>query len=432
MKKATILMIISILALVSIGLLYVFVYENPLRGTLYGKGYEPMMEIDDTITYNQAKEDFDYLYNLIKTRHYSALGGNVQENVTKAYDTVINELKSENSLSDMWRGINSILHELDDGHAQTGYLFQSDPKIYNVSFDVVSENECYVTIDGQSYKLVSIYGLPISSVYNIAKETFSYENIYYLNHLLEKRLVYPIYETYFTNNVNEIGTIQYLDSNNQIVTYHMQKVQISNEDIKAVTYSIDLNNNIGLLKINQMIDDEASKKAFHDFFSEVKKNNIDNIIIDLQDNGGGNSLIIKNLMTYFPMETYKDYGSSVRYRLYHTTHKPQLRKNDFDEELSFSGKIFLITSSETFSSAAMLTAIFKDNDMGLIYGEPIGNKPSMYGDILQYQLPNSKFPIQLTYKFFTRPNGVTTDKTIMPDVLVNPSEAYLKIVEDIS
>jgi hypothetical protein len=55
--------------------------------------------------------------------------------------------------------------------------------------------------------------------------------------------------------------------------------------------------------------------------------------------------------------------------------------------------------------------------------EPIGNKPSMYGDMLNYQMPYSKLGFSTTYKRFIRPNHELNEHTIYPNRLVYAHEA---------
>lgn len=429
MKKKALITITMIILFFITGALYFFVYEDSLRGTMYNSPYADMIGTDEYLTYEQTKEDIDYLYNLIKTRHYSALGRTVPTNVKTAYESVIEDLDETNSMAKIWRSIATILHELNDGHARTGYIFPDVPYVYDTAFDIRARAEWYIDIDGSKYQLISIHGLPVEEVYDIAKATFSYENVYYLHYLLEARLIYAIYELYFTDNLTQNGSIQYLDSSQNLIDGQMNLVLYESNAVEPVRFSIDIENKVGLLEINQMINDQDSKDTFHEFFLQVKLESIETVIIDLQQNGGGNSLIIQDLMTYFPLETYTNYGSSIRYRLFHLVYDPREVKNEINQDLVFSGQTYLITSSRTFSSAAMFSAIFKDNEMGLIVGEPMGNQPSMYGDVLQYQLPNSGFPVTLTYKFFTRPNGVLSDDTIYPDLIVNPEDAYQEILD---
>lgn len=431
MKRKILLISIICSLILAVGIVYFFVYEDPMRGTMHNKAYQEMMGPNDTLTYEEAKADIDYLYDLIKTRHYSAIGKTVKDDVEQAYQLVLSQLKQENSLFEMWRNISLILHELDDGHARTGFIYSETPFVYDISLDIYSRSEWYMTLDGHQYPLVSMHGMPVEDIYDIAKDTFSYENEYYLNYLLESRLVYTAYEYFFTGNWTEEGNVTYLDQQEHIVNDQMHVIPLISSQKKTLDYEIDQALDVARLEMNQMVNDQESKDMIHAFFNDVKTFDINHVVIDISRNGGGNSLIIEELLKYFPIETYTNYGTSIRYRLFDLNYQPREVKNKVYDELIFEGQVYLITSPNTFSSAAMLTAIFKDNQLGVIYGEPMGNQPSMYGDILQYQLKNSGFPITLTYKFFTRPNGVITDETIMPDVLINSEDAYQKILEDI-
>ncbi|NMB02797.1 MAG: hypothetical protein GX971_14960 [Firmicutes bacterium] len=48
--------------------------------------------------------------------------------------------------------------------------------------------------------------------------------------------------------------------------------------------------------------------------------------------------------------------------------------------------------------------IFQDNHLGQVLGEPTGNAPTSYGDILGFTLPNSQFPMIISHKSWVRPD----------------------------
>lgn len=72
----------------------------------------------------------------------------------------------------------------------------------------------------------------------------------------------------------------------------------------------------------------------------------------------------------------------------------------------------------------MFTTLIRDNNLGKVIGEPSGNKPSAYGDLLLFQLPNSKLPLTLTYKYFSRPDiSKDLEEAIMPDYPIKQEQA---------
>lgn len=83
-------------------------------------------------------------------------------------------------------------------------------------------------------------------------------------------------------------------------------------------------------------------------------------------------------------------------------------------------------SNTTFSSGNDFALTFRDNKLGTLIGEPTGNAPTCYGDILMFQLPNSKFNMSVSYKKFQRPDSSKDDERYLePDILVNTTKEDL-------
>jgi hypothetical protein len=63
--------------------------------------------------------------------------------------------------------------------------------------------------------------------------------------------------------------------------------------------------------------------------------------------------------------------------------------------------------------------LVKDNELGMIIGEPTGNQPSCYGDVLHFQMPNTGFDFSVSYKKFLRPEPANDPAdALYPDVTV--------------
>ncbi|HHD92455.1 MAG TPA: peptidase S41, partial [Candidatus Portnoybacteria bacterium] len=56
----------------------------------------------------------------------------------------------------------------------------------------------------------------------------------------------------------------------------------------------------------------------------------------------------------------------------------------------FKGNVYVLTSKETYSSAADFAQAIKAYKLGKIIGEKTGGWIVCYGDIVEDQLPNSK------------------------------------------
>jgi len=159
-----------------------------------------------------------------------------------------------------------------------------------------------------------------------------------------------------------------------------------------------------------------NEKHFQTFtdsmFTVLKKKHIKNLIIDIRKNGGGVSSIGDELFQYISPVPFQQFGRSVM-RITPTTQKLLHRKASlglwYDEDpliqlrsnsLRFEGKVFLLISHYTFSSAASFSWAFKYFKMGTVIGEESGGMNVCFGDMLSFRLPNSKLALGISYKHF--------------------------------
>ena len=70
------------------------------------------------------------------------------------------------------------------------------------------------------------------------------------------------------------------------------------------------------------------------------------------------------------------------------------------QEGHYHGKVYLLTSNKTFSSAGSFAWAFKETGAGKTVGEETGGMNVSFGDILYFRLPVSKLSCSVSYKRF--------------------------------
>lgn len=60
----------------------------------------------------------------------------------------------------------------------------------------------------------------------------------------------------------------------------------------------------------------------------------------------------------------------------------------------------------------------RENEVTIV-GEPTGGKPSSYGNVIRFKMPNSKIKFSLSTKKFIRPNENIDEDSLYPDVEVS-------------
>ncbi len=78
----------------------------------------------------------------------------------------------------------------------------------------------------------------------------------------------------------------------------------------------------------------------------------------------------------------------------------------FQQPKQFEGQVVFVMGKRTFSSAGMLFTMTRDNYIGTIIGTTSTFRPSHYGEVLPYRLPNTGVLGSISCKFFARPDAL--------------------------
>jgi hypothetical protein len=128
------------------------------------------------------------------------------------------------------------------------------------------------------------------------------------------------------------------------------------------------------VQYNRCRDDKG--KPFSGFVGEVMavadREPLDRIVLDLRQNGGGDSAVIRPLFVELKM-------------------RPKLTRK---------GHLYVLVGRRTFSSAFIAEWQMKQDFNAILAGEPSAQRPNSYGDVRSFQLPNSKLRVQYCTKFF--------------------------------
>ena len=197
-----------------------------------------------------------------------------------------------------------------------------------------------------------------------------------------------------------------------------------------VRFEIDEPNNLGVFILDQCVNNDFYQKTVARFFEAVRAKKITRIAVDVRRNGGGNSNVVNEFLRYVDVPSYKMPGSVIRWSDEARAHQkgqvafgvmrraPGEVQNRRVAE-PFRGQLFVLTTKATFSSGNWFAFLVQDNQLGKIVGEPTGNAPSSYGDILTFSLPNSQLSYTLSFKQWLRPDSkrdpadcVTPDEVI--------------------
>ena len=121
-------------------------------------------------------------------------------------------------------------------------------------------------------------------------------------------------------------------------------------------------------------------------FDLIRQQHPDRLIIDMRQNGGG------------------DYNEGIKYLVHPVRDLPDINRK---------GHLFVLIGPNTFSAAMSNAAHFRYQTNAILVGEPIGEKPNSYQEAREMKLPNSRWTVRYSVKFYKFVEG--GDNLISPD-----------------
>lgn len=387
-------------------------------------------------TKQQVIEDIDYVMDTLLKNHVGCIDGLPQE-VLQQKELEIHNLSESTSSIEEWRIIARIMAKLHDAHsAILGPEFLSSKRL---PFDIEYKDNKIFCSNGEfkGAEITEINGVKISDIYENFKLHYSHE-IEEWTHVKFFRapFIYPL--ALASAGIDTLKPVEVTFKNGNNIS--KQKFEFAKVDFVQrqpfVSYKIDKENGLGIFTLNQCNFNQEYCDAVDNFFADVAKNNVKNVAVDLRKNTGGSS----NVMLYFAK-----YLNNLKSA---TTGKVEIRTSNGIEAFGgktftakelktlksdknlFDGKVFILTSNLTFSSAILFSSVFSDNNLATIVGEVPGNSPNHYGNVgIHDCTPNSKLQFTSTTKRFYRPDSTKDPDRLIPDVQVSAEEALNKTYE---
>jgi len=217
------------------------------------------------------------------------------------------------------------------------------------------------------------------------------------------------------------------DAKHQFVSLVRQKISMEEQSAKKSIYEIKdgaTKRRVGVISLPTFyMDFEARRKGDKDFKSatrdvkrllaELKKDKVDNVLIDLRNNGGGSLTEAVELTGLFI-----DKGPVVMQR--NGDNKVEV-ESDTDPGMAWDGPMGVLINRGSASASEIFAAAIQDYGRGLIIGEPSfgkGTVQTLFG--LDRFAQNDKVhygELKFTIAQFFRINGGTTQlRGVTPDI----------------
>lgn len=144
-------------------------------------------------------------------------------------------------------------------------------------------------------------------------------------------------------------------------------------------------------------------------FTTIHERGIENVLLDLRGNFGGDPFCTTHLLSYLTGEPVPYYAEV--YRGYEAFAKPIT-----PAENKFEGSLYVLIDGGCFSSTGHLCAVLKHNDIGTFVGVETGGTFTCTDASTRFHLNNSKLRASIARKRYTTAvEGMAMDSGIVPD-----------------
>jgi hypothetical protein len=137
-----------------------------------------------------------------------------------------------------------------------------------------------------------------------------------------------------------------------------------------------------------------------DVFAAVDANPGWRLVIDIRNNGGGNSAVFE----------------------------PFLEALEARASFKTKGRLYVIIGRQTFSSAILNALALGKRTAAVFAGEPTGGKPNHFGEVQTIKLPNSGLAVTYSVKYFKEVDG--DPDSLYPDISVESTFADFEAGRD--
>ncbi|AWH84619.1 hypothetical protein HYN59_05575 [Flavobacterium album] len=433
-------------------------------------------------TPSEMREDLDTLVKYLEDTHPDIYYRYSKENFYGDVGRLKKSLTKNLTRTEFYFAAEPLLSKFDDGHTDFHIIeeYNSQNPVIIPYFFKVSPAKPFIVCAG-AYKTVtsqlpndaeilSINDIPSSQIAKDIIRLNTGENEDFRAEFGSNYIYFYLEALYHANgrynikykNNGKIKTVLIYGIRSDEINDRIKKFSattISNNSDTEKNFSLEIldQDKTAIIKVKSF-EWEGYQVFIDSAFKEIKRKEIKNLIIDLIDNGGGDSDIGDDFLQYILDHPFRQYNKAVvkNSRFYKERLKAQKPQNAMDANelevlrkangtldtifyenikiddnaLRFGGKVYVLINLQTYSSAADFAQCFSFYKRGLVIGEESGGLIKSYGDIVPAKLPNTQLNLTISSTLYYNIGAGEKDwRGVMPDIKVPPQGAIAKALE---
>ena len=425
----------------------------------------------------QLKSDLAFMVQAIEEVHPNAYHSISREAFTKKYDSIQNSITGDLTAMAAWPKFATLIGAINEGHTSISWPagLMSDATLFFPFYTKDFDGEGFVvSFDGSEEgglqagdRILSINGVSASAIYAqfrlYAGGLPAWKAV-----TVATRLPFYLalhgYQGPFTIRYSRSGTVHTTTAAAQPWSRFSERVGKFRKaaNAKPYTYTV-LDGGIGYLNFTSMVSPTRFTQFVDSVFTTIRQQPVKGLVIDLRQNSGGNSALGDKLLEYLTTKKYRMSAGAVwkisqRYKDYYNTlqgdsrylkntalegeylqggngtfiRQPAPEKKPAAQASRFTGPVCFLIGSYTFSSANMLANAVKDYNLATLIGQPTGECPNDFGELLTLRLPHTGIDFYTSTKQYIRANGDEANPDpISPDIAVkdDPATAVDEVME---
>lgn len=410
------------------------IYTNPPKGLLTVK--------NGVLTREQAIFDINSLLYALLDIHSDIFSVAGHKKIMGAFTETLASLPDSLSTIQLYQRIAPVVTLIGDGHTMTRFpyndIFTDSLKRLPIYIGVMTDRSlitetCIDSIIPANSKILSINSLSADSMIKAMLPFMSGEREFYRISRLDKQFA-ALFEMLYGGKTEYL--VEYTEPGSKKVrkasvpaSTHKEMLRRSPKtapkfELPPYKFMIDDKNGVAIMEFNKCINPSKMTAFCDSMFNELEAHNIKKLIIDIRNNGGGDSKVGDVLLKRLAKKPFTQtaailakvspaaierFGEGDPGMLYFEMPESGYIKPLPDGKGHFDGETILLTGNHTFSSASSFANAFKEAECGTIIGEETGGMNVTFGDMMYWTMPISGIVTTISYKRFWFMNSDEND-----------------------